>query len=115
MSDPDFTDAIARFRQIQEQPGFVAFSRVLGFRIESGRELDAFLMLASMGAEGELAHKILDGWPRDSKPDPRLAILGLDTSTAAVLRLSFFIDNLDAYDWSALLTTAVNSAEDAKG
>jgi len=89
-------------------PGFMAFSRIIGLRIANGQSLDAFRMLADIGAPPELAHRIVEGWPLldAQRRVPQL----LSLQEEAALRLSFFVPNLDSYDWVALLRRAAGNA-----
>lgn len=95
-----------------EQPGFLAFSRILGLRIASGRTLDAFRMLENIGAAGAIANKIVEGWP--VRDEQRRAPQLLTIDQEAAVRLSFFVPRLERYPWPALLARAVGAAEAAK-
>lgn len=95
-----------------EQPGFLAFSRILGTRIANGKTLDAFRMLEDIGAAGSIANKIVEGWPVREEQRRAPQLLTLDQEAA--VRLSFFVPGLERYPWPALLVRAVGAAEAAR-
>ena len=94
--------------RVHRNPGFIAFSSLLGQRIQSGNSVDAFRMLTDLGAPPALAHKIVDGWPAQWS----LAPIGL--LDAGALRLATMIDDISLYDWPMLLNRAVRAAARAR-
>jgi hypothetical protein len=94
--------------RVRRNPGFVAFSSLLGQRIAAGRSVDAFRMLVSLGAPEQLAHKIVETWPGEWKLDKH----GL--ADAGALRLATLIDDIGRYDWPELLKQAVTAAASAR-
>lgn len=81
--------------------GFLAFARILGIRITSGKTESAFHMLTGLGCVPKLAHDIIEGWGTE-----RLSDL-LRPEEEDAVRFSKFIDDLGAYDWPELLAQSV--------
>lgn len=101
-------DRLARLETVNACPGFLAFARILGLRIQNGRGLDAFRMLCEIGAPPEISHKIVEGWPT-----PATAELGqiMPAEREAAVRLSFFIPEFATAPWPELLSRSIRVAE----
>lgn len=99
--------------RVRRHPGFVAFCRLVGMRIRDGRSLDAFRMLEEIGAPGDIAHKIVEGWPvREEQrrtPAERMTL-----EEEAAVRLSLFIPEVETADWPMLTTRAVRVAHEQR-
>lgn len=94
---------------VRRRPGYVAFCRLLGLKIREGQALDAFRMLQEIGAPGELAHKIVDGWPlEEGQRRTPAEIMTLEEEAA--VRFAFFVPQFEQHDWPALLRRAVRFA-----
>jgi len=104
-------ERIARLQTVNSCPGFLAFARIVGLRIQNGRTLDAFRMLREIGATPEIAHKIVDGWitPATAELLPLMS-----PEREAAVRLSFYIPEFASAPWAELLSRAVRIAEAAR-
>lgn len=96
------------FKRIRSSPGFLAFSRILGERIEGGRTVEALRMLTDLGADPALAHQIIEGWVREDTR--RLGHLGVSKHLEAAIRFAHFIDNVARYNWPELLSRSARAA-----
>ena len=97
---------IAR-RKVGQNPGFVAFAAILHNRVREGRSSEAFSMLRAIGCPPKIAHDLLEGWPttEDEKRTPPVA--GLSVMEEAAVRFAFFVEDLNAHNWSELIRQAV--------
>ncbi len=103
-----FADRLARLAIVSACPGFLAFARIVGLRIQNGCTLDAYRMLLEVGAPPELAHKIVEGWPT-----PKTAELAelMPLPAEAAVRLSFFIPEYATAPWPELLSRSICAAD----
>lgn len=94
----------------KSNPAFMAFSRVLHIRINSGRSLEALLMLKDIGAPTAIAHNIVDGWPMcdEDRREPKAA--GLSLADEGAFRLVCFVRHVETCDWPMLITRATRAA-----
>ena len=111
-SRPLVSPSIAKAADILSRPGFVAFARVLGLRIAGGQSVDALAMLVVIGCPAETAHDIIDAWPTKETRTMPEDFVTLPEECACWL--SHFIDDIDAYDWPALLVASARAAQEKR-
>jgi hypothetical protein len=110
-------EAAEHVRAVRDQPGFVAFARVVGLRINNGQSLEALHMLEAVGCTPKLAHEIVEGW-NVNKAWHLSAVeckkLGISRVELSAIRFSKFIDEIELYNWGPLLKKAARAAMQRK-
>lgn len=109
--------AAERLTVVRSNAGFIAFCRVVGLRLRSGRSLDALRMIQAVGCTPSIAHKIIEGWEVDRAwhlSADACEELKISRSVLSAIRFSYFINGLERYNWPELLTLAATHAKEAK-
>lgn len=100
---------------VLSNPGFIAFCAIIGLRIRSGRAADAFAMLVRIGAPPNVAHGIIEQWPKDGLKVYRVGGLDITSDQAAACWLAQNMgDRIDIHNWAYMTRIAVEAARVAR-
>ena len=104
--------ASERLKAVQANRSFLSFCSMISLRVAFGRFSIAMEMIQSVGCSPEIAYKIMDGWTVDSAWNLSAKAceeLQITRHVLSAIRFSYFINDIDKYDWMNLSVKAMTA------